>query len=106
MPTQTQFFVNFLLAGAASRSPKYRNLLTDYMKSLIFLLDAEDLGGSEGAVKAPANEAEEAAMNRRFQDAWRQREQDTLKKLFDKVFGSWTDRDWDAFEALYRQDLK
>ncbi len=104
-PLQTQFFVNFLLAGAASKSPKYRNILTDYLKNLIFLLDAEE-PAKEEAARVPQNEKEEEEMNRGAQDSWRKRERETLDKLFEKTFGTWGDRDWDAFNALYRQDLK
>jgi hypothetical protein len=103
--TQSQFFVNFLVAGAASRSPRYRNVLPDYIKSLIFLLDMEPAAGPADA-KEPQNEKEEQEMVKARQKAWRDRENEIAQKLLERTFSGWSDRDWDAFAALYRQDLK
>lgn len=103
--TQTQFFVNFLLAGLGSRSPKYRTVLTDYIKNIIFLLDTESEGGG-AAAKEPQNEKEEEEMIRARQEQWRKQERQTLDTLLEKTFPGWTDADWGAFNALYRQDLK
>ena len=103
---QTQFFVQFLMGGGAARSPRFRNVFPDYLKNIIFLLDSEpDDAGGEGA-KAPENEEEEARQARERQNAYRKRESDTLGKLMEKTFAGWTDKDWDAFQAAYRQFLK
>jgi hypothetical protein len=103
--TQTQFFIQFLLSGAASRNPKYRNLFSDYLKNLIFLLDSEKAPDSAPGA-APKNEKEEEEMIRARQESWRKREGEILQKLVDKTFAGWTDKDWEAFDSLYRQDLK
>lgn len=103
--TQAQFFTNFLISGAAARNPKYRNILSDYIKNLIFLLDSERPADAS-AQKEPQNEKEEEEMVRAAQQAWRAREQDILQKLMEKTFPGWTDKEWDALNAVYRQDLK
>jgi len=103
---QNQFFVNFLLAGGAQRSAKYKNVLSDYLKNLIFLLDAEDTSPKAAGEKAPTNEEEEAALIRERENAWKTMEQGNLDKLLEKTFRGWTDKEWDAFNAAYRQDLK
>ncbi len=102
---QDQFFVNFLLAGAASKSPKYRTVLTDYLKNIIFLLDTENLPALPGG-KAPQNEQEEMEALRVLRDQWRAKEPQVLDTLLQKTFPGWTDKDWDAFNGLYRQDLR
>jgi hypothetical protein len=102
---QTQFFMNFLINGAASRNPKYKNILSDYIKSLIFLLDSEKAPDPADA-KVPQNEKEEEEMVRARQQSWRQREDVILQKLMEKTFPGWTDKEWDAFNLVYRQDLK
>jgi len=102
---QTQFFMNFLISGAASRSAKYKNVLSDYIKGLIFLLDSEKPEGPTEE-KQPANEKEEEEMIRARQNSWRQKEAEVLQKLLERTFPGWGDKEWAAFEALYKQDLK
>jgi hypothetical protein len=105
--TQTQYFINFLILGAGSRSAKYKNVLSDYIKGLIFLLDSEKPAGPADAVAAqPKNEKEEEEMIRAQREAWKKQEAAVSQKLLDRTFTSWTDKDWAAFDALYRQDLK
>ena len=103
---QIQFFVNFLLAGGAQRNAKYRPLLADYLKNLIFLLDSEDQSTPADSVKAPQNEQEENELYQKMAQAWAAKEQSHLDHLLSRTFQGWTDRDWDAFNAAYRADLK
>lgn len=104
--TQTQFFVQFLLGGAAARSPKLRPVFTDYLKNMIFLLDSEADGPADADAKAPQNEEEETRQAQARRDAWRRKEREVLDRLMEKTFAGWTDRDWDVFQSAYRQFLK
>src|SRR5258706_4798430 len=68
--TQAQFFTNFLVNGAGSRNPKYKNILSDYIKNLIFVLDSEK-APDPTAQKEPQNEKAEEEMRRVAQQAYR-----------------------------------
>lgn len=104
---QTEFFVRFLLIGAAQKNSKYKNLLSDYIKNLAILTDEAKSAQSGAAVggDAPKNEAEEAAMRRARQDAWKNAEQEFLKKLVDKTFAGWDDKAWEQFNAFYWKEI-
>jgi hypothetical protein len=104
--TQTQFFINYLLIGPGSKHPKYKNVLSDYIKNLIFILDSERPPDAAKEAEAPKDEKEEEAMMRTLQDSWRQNERKVLDTLMEKTFGSWSDKDWDAFNASFRLSLK
>ncbi|HEU4394435.1 MAG TPA: hypothetical protein VFS92_02650, partial [Planctomycetota bacterium] len=103
---QIQFFVNFLLAGGAQRNPKYRSILSDYLKNLIFLLDSEDTTQPAAEQKPPQTEEEENELYRQRAQAWLAKEQAHLDHLISRTFQGWTDKDWDSFNAAYRADLK
>lgn len=102
---QTQFFVNFLLAGPARSSARFKGVLGDYLRNLIFLLDSENTSAAADE-KPPQNEKEEEEMIRKRQEQWRLQERKVLDQLFAKTFAGWTEKDWDAFNALYRASLK
>jgi hypothetical protein len=103
---QPLFFVRFLVTGGASRAPKYKNVFSDYIKNLIFVLDELDAKQPAGPEKPPENEEEEAAQARRRADRWKNEERQLLDRLVEKTFPGWTDADWDAFHAAYERDLK
>jgi hypothetical protein len=103
---QNQFFIDFLLAGGAQRSARYKGILADYLKNLVILLDSEETSAAVVEEKPPQTEEEETERFRQRQNAWKAREQEHLQKLVERTFPGWTDRDWDLFNAAYRQDLK
>ncbi len=110
---QTGFFVKFLLTGAGSKTARYKNVFSDYVKNLLFYIQqkkdeaaaAAEAGAAEGP-KEPTTAAEEAEMFRRRAEAWRTGERDMLTTLMEKTFGDWTSRDWAAFDGLYRRNAK
>jgi hypothetical protein len=114
---QTSFFVQFLLVGSASRSSKYKNVLSDYLKNLIFIL-AEERDRLDAARKAakekggapeekkPQTEEEEDAMFKARQGEWKKKEREALDKLIERTFSDWDDKDWEKFNALYMRDIK
>jgi hypothetical protein len=102
---QTQFFMDFLISGEASRNPRYRNVLSDYIKNIIFLVDSAQ-APNPADERQPQSAKEEEDMRTARRNAWRAKERDTLPRLMEKTFPGWTNKDWDAFDSLYRQDLK
>jgi hypothetical protein len=106
---QAEYFVRYLLVGSAQRSSKYKNLLSDYIKNLAILIDeAKDAAGrARGGdpPPEPKNEQEEAEMRRKQQEAWKQSQQDALRKLIEKTFPGWTDKDWTQFNNSYWKEL-
>ncbi|MHC4471197.1 MAG: hypothetical protein ACYTDY_16040 [Planctomycetota bacterium] len=106
---QSAYFVRFLLAGSASRSGKYKNILSDYIKNLIFVLeearDKQDKAPKEKP-KEPESEEEENEMYKKRQESWRKRERQILDSLLKRTFSDWTDTDWLKLNQLYWKDLK
>jgi hypothetical protein len=49
-------------------------------------------------------EAEAERMKKRQED-WKKKEAETLKAIFDRVFGEWSDDDWAKFERAFRAYL-
>jgi len=107
---QTQFFVKFLLVGAASRSAKYKNVFSDYMKALIFMLDeaaaAADEAPDEEEAGPPKTEAEEDEAYRKRQNDWRGKEKEHLRNIMERAFGDWTVKDWAKLNSVYQQEMK
>jgi hypothetical protein len=103
---QAEAFVRYLLIGNAHTNPKYKNVLADYIKNLVILLDEQhDAKGAAGASDEPKTEEEEAARQRALSEAWKKEEQDTLKKLVEKTFPGWDDNAWKSFNAAYMKEL-
>lgn len=103
---QAQFFTRFLLVGAGSKG-KYKNVLKDYVKNLIFLLDEEDAAQAKasGPKEAPKTEAEEDARFKERQTEWSNKEAQSLESLLQKTFPDWTDKDWDKLDSAYKAEI-
>lgn len=103
---QAEFFVRYLLVGGAQRNAKYKNVLAEYVKNLVMLLDEQDgQRSSGGAADEPKNEEEEAARQRALNDAWKANQQEVLKKLIEKTFAGWDDKQWGSFNMSYWKEL-
>jgi hypothetical protein len=106
---QCEFFIRFLLVGAAQRNAKYKSLLADYVKNLAIqvdeMKDAESAAGDAAQREEPKNEQEEAAMRARDQEAWKNARKEFLKKLIDKTFAGWDDKAWEQFNAFYFKEI-
>lgn len=106
---QAEYFVRYLLVGSAQRNSKYKNLLGDYIKNLAIMIDeskdarAKAAGGD--APKEPQNEQEEAELRRKQAEQWKQTQQEVLKKLVEKTFPGWDDKDWTQFNGSYWKEL-
>jgi len=105
---QCEFFVRFLLVGAAQRNSKYKNLLAEYVKNLAIEIDEQKAAAAAsagGPGEEPKNEEEEQALQRAREEAWKKSRQEFLKKLIDKTFNGWDDKTWDQFNAYYWKEI-
>lgn len=107
---QSQAFVLFLASGSAAKNAKTRSFLPDYVRSLKAVQlevkarkDAEK--DAAGAAAKPKTEEEEEKLFRERAQGYKQAESDVLEKTFRRAFGSWTDKDWEQFEAVYFQAI-
>lgn len=48
--------------------------------------------------KTPETEEEEAELARARSERWREREKELMEETFERVFGDWSERDWERFE--------
>jgi hypothetical protein len=96
--------VRFFVTGPASKNPKTRDVLRDYIKNLkstiVEIKEADKVAGKKNE-KAPNNEKEEEEQFKAQSQRWSQREKQLLDTTFEKTFRSWTDKDWEAFQATY-----
>ncbi len=106
--SQLRFFAEFLVAGKASRSKRFRDVLPSYFAALDEVLREEDeREKAEHAEpqKQPESEEEEDALFKARQTSWRAKEKEKLQSIVEKAFGDFTEKDWDALDRLYRSDL-
>lgn len=120
---QSEHLARFLLVGSARKSPKYKNLFADYVKAVVFLVDEAEAARAkaERAAKAardagpdgapppsdePKDEKEEEERIRARERSWASEEKDFLDKVNQRIFGDWTQKDWDALNAAYQKELE
>lgn len=102
---QTQFFVKYLLVGKGSKSSRYREVIGDYIRNLIVMLDEEEPDDTTEEIKEPESEEEEDRMFRERQQSWRQKEREKLDELLERTFGDWSESDWEKFEKHYLRSV-
>ncbi len=103
---QAECFARFLLTGGAQKSPKFRNVLTDYLTNFVAMVEEQSKEtGSDDTEKEATSEEEESAQFRERMNKWKERERAVLDELLEKTFQGWTDKDWDAFDRAYWKDL-
>jgi hypothetical protein len=101
---QSQLLVGFFVTGAASHSPRTKNVLSDYIKALKKVqleIKAEDDANKEKADKKPTTEEEEDAAFKGKRQGYKDKEKRILDATKAKAFQGWTDKDWEAFEDVY-----
>lgn len=117
--TQSEFFLRFLVAGAAQKNPRWKGVFADYMKAMIVAVDedaAKRRKARREALKSdgdpaqgsgePQSEEEEERMAKQRDLAWKDQERDFLLDLFRRVFGGWEQKDWDALTSSFWKELK
>ena len=108
MTVQMRYFVDFLVNGRAAKSKRFSEVLPQYFAALSQVLAEEEEREKEERGtpdKEPESEEEEDRMYRERQQAWKKREKDQLKAVFDRVFGDWSRKDWQKLDSLYRKDI-
>ncbi len=101
---EAQMLVAFFVTGPASRNPRTKNVLTDYikaLKSVQMALKAEADAKGDAADKKPQTEEEEDAAFKGQRQGYKDKEKRILEETKKKAFPGWTDKDWDAFEDIY-----
>ncbi len=107
---QAEAFARFLLVGGSQRNAKYKSVLSEYLKNFVALVEEESKAEKaakpdDDDMKEPQNEEEENALFRERQNRWKEKEHEVLRKLVEKTFAGWDDKEWDAFQKSYLKDL-
>jgi hypothetical protein len=99
--------VGFFLTGAASKNKKTRDVLTDYLKNLKLVVDAIDAEEEQSGKKAliPKTEEEEEEHFKKKRNEWKEKEKRIMEEAWQRTFGSWSDKDWEQFEQLYKKAI-
>ncbi len=103
--SQADMLVRFLLSPEAGRARQTKTLLFDYLRHLrdvVLELEGQDLGQGK-AEEAPKTEEEEEEQYREKHKAWQssEREKEVVKRAFQRNFGAWSPKDWEAFEKAF-----
>ena len=97
---QSAMFVRYLMSDDARRTKQARDLVEDYIKALDAIID-EELAQRREDFKdegTPKTEEEEAELARKRAERWQKEEDRLMDKIYQRVFGDWTDSDWEALE--------
>jgi len=99
--------VRWLLSKESARCKQAKGLLERYIKVLDEVV--EDIKTKEnqsfGENKAAETEEEEDERGKAAAQRWRSREKEMMNRTFERVFGGWTDKDWDKFEKAYFKSI-
>jgi hypothetical protein len=101
---QADMLVRFLLSPEASRARQTKTLLFDYLQHLRdVVVELENQELDDEKEKAPTTEEEEEALYKKKHEEWQtsEREKEVVKRSFQRAFGSWSAKDWEAFERAF-----
>jgi hypothetical protein len=105
---QSGALLRFLLVGGASKSPRTRDVLRNYVKTLNVLVDeieAQSKKEAAAAPKKPKTEEEEEEYFKQVNQGWKNRERKLLDEVFERCFRSWKESDWDDFAKVYFESV-
>lgn len=107
---QALAMVHFLVTKG-SRNKKYKNILADYIGALDKILrdTYKDLDKEfEKAVSEAASKAKDGEEGGEIDwlSGWREKRDKIYDKCFEKVFSSWTEKDWKRFDADWKRAFK
>ena len=97
------------LIGSGSKSSRFRSILPDYIKSLLFLVDEvaeQDDEMKKLLEKEAETEEEEDKLLLDRRQAWDREERKRLDALYDRTFKGWTDSDWQKLDVAYLREVK
>jgi hypothetical protein len=102
--------VRYLLTGKASRSPKTKTLLRDYLLNLqqvVAEIEAEEAAAADddAETKRPQTEEEEEEMHKARRSSWEAAERRLIDAAWQRTFGSWSNSDWESFEKGYYKEI-
>ncbi|MEN8150680.1 MAG: hypothetical protein ABFS86_12730 [Planctomycetota bacterium] len=111
--------VRFFLEGPGAKSKKGKVFLEKYITGLrSYRKEIEEKEGAEfekrlaegpedeeGKSEEELEKEEEERMKKSAED-WREHEAETLKALFERAFGEWSDKDWNKLERSFRAWLE
>ena len=98
---QAGAFVRFLMNGPKGQT---KGVLRKYMESLVEIIDEQKKKEKEKSPTKVRKELTEAEEEERFKKR-KQAGKDRIKKIFDKSFGSWSDKKWKKFERAYTESV-
>ncbi|MEZ6016799.1 MAG: hypothetical protein R3F49_16900 [Planctomycetota bacterium] len=97
---ECQILVSFLISDDAKRVRQAKDLIETYLTNLIAVLseaEAEFAGDLRKQLETTEDEEEEAKAVAELRGAMKKRERTILERTFERTFGGWSTRDWDAF---------
>lgn len=106
--TESQILVSFLISDAAKSVRQSKGLLERYMTNLIAVIaeaEKEFAGDLKKRLEVAADEEEEQKIMRDLRTAMSKRERTILERTFERTFGGWSDKDWEAFTKGMRANL-
>jgi len=106
---QADALVRFLLSPEAARKTQTKTLLFDYLRSLRdVVLELRGSDEVQEKPKEPTTEAEEEELYRKRAKAWQasEREQEVVKRTFQRTFGAWDAKEWQALEKAFADFVK
>jgi hypothetical protein len=98
--TECQILVSFLISDASKGVRQAKGLLERYMTNLIAVIDeaeSEYAGDLKKRLEVAEDEEEERKLMADIRNALTKRERTILERTFERTFGGWTDKDWEAF---------
>lgn len=106
--TECQIMVAFLISDAAKSVRQSKGLLERYMTNLIAVIaeaEEEYAGDLKKRLEVAKDEEEERKIMTALRAALEKRERTILERTYERTFGGWSDKDWDAFTKGMRANL-
>jgi len=105
---ESEGLVYFLIAGKGSKNKKYREIIPTYLQNLKAVLEEEKAREKEegkDSTAPPETEEEEEERFRKRREELREREQEFLRKVFDRTFEGWSERDWQKLDKAFLDSI-
>lgn len=105
---ECQMLVRFLISEDAKRVRQAKGLIETYMTNLIAVIkeaEAEYAGDLRKKLEEATTTEEEQRRVLDLRAAMQKREKTILERTFERTFGGWTDKDWEAFTKGMRASI-
>lgn len=97
---ECQLLVSFLISDDAKRVRQAKGLVDTYLTNLVAVIaeaEEEYAGDLKKRLVDAEDEDEERKLMGEIRGAMGKREKTILERTFERTFGAWSDRDWEAF---------